>query len=245
MAKTSVSSPSRSSASATGKRIQVRRSGVHGKGVFALQDIAEGETLIEYVGEVISWDEAQDRHPHDPKDPNHTFYFHVNEDRVIDALHGGNSSRWINHSCNPNCEADEDKDRIFIKAIRNIRAGEELNYDYGLIIDEPYTKKLKAEYPCWCGSKNCRGTLLSPKERKETPKIPSQKKSKAKAKAETKVKVKSKDKAAKVVKPLKLEKPKKLAKAAKDSLLNKAAKKKTAAKPDKASQPKKAPAKKR
>jgi hypothetical protein len=256
VAKTSVYSPSRSSASATGKRIQVRRSGVHGKGVFALQDIAEGETLIEYVGEVISWDEAQDRHPHDPKDPNHTFYFHVNEDRVIDALHGGNSSRWINHSCNPNCEADEDKDRIFIKAIRNIQAGEELNYDYGLIIDEPYTKKLKAEYPCWCGSKNCRGTLLSPKERKETPKIPSQKKSKAKAEvkaqAETKVKVKvkvkskDKDKAAKLVQPVKLEKPKKkVAKAAKDSLLNKADKKKTAAKPDKPIQPKKAPAKKR
>jgi uncharacterized protein len=195
VAKTSVSSPSRSVANASGKRIQVRRSGVHGKGVFALQDLAEGETLIEYVGEIISWDEAQDRHPHDPNDPNHTFYFHVNEDRVIDALHGGNSSRWINHSCNPNCEADEDNDRIFIKAIRNIAAGEELNYDYGLIIDEPYTKKLKAEYPCWCGSANCRGTLLSPKERKDTPKTPSQKKSKAKSKAKDKVKTKAKAKA--------------------------------------------------
>ncbi len=192
MAKTSVSSPSRSVANASGKRIQVRRSGVHGKGVFALQDLAEGETLIEYVGEIISWDEAQDRHPHDPNDPNHTFYFHVNEDRVIDALHGGNSSRWINHSCNPNCEADEDNDRIFIKAIRNIAAGEELNYDYGLIIDEPYTKKLKAEYPCWCGSANCRGTLLSPKERKDTPKTPSQKKSKAKDKDKVKTKAKAK-----------------------------------------------------
>jgi hypothetical protein len=205
VAKTLVSSPSRSTPSASGKRIQVRRSGVHGKGVFALQDLAEGETLIEYVGEVISWDEAQDRHPHDPKDPNHTFYFHVNEDRVIDALFGGNSSRWINHSCNPNCEADEDNDRIFIKAIRNIKAGEELNYDYGLIIDEPYTKKLKAEYPCWCGAKNCRGTLLSPKERKDTPKTPKQKKVKAKDKPKAeakatdkvnvKVKAKSKDKA--------------------------------------------------
>ena len=163
MAKIPVSSPSGQTLSASGKRIQVRRSGVHGKGVFALQDIAEGETLIEYVGEVISWDEAQDRHPHDPNDPNHTFYFHVNEDRVIDALHGGNSSRWINHSCDPSCEADEDKGRIFIKAIRNIKAGEELNYDYGLIIDERYTKKLKAEYPCWCGAKKCRGTLLAPK----------------------------------------------------------------------------------
>ena len=176
MAKTPVSPSHRKTPTPSGKRIQVRRSGVHGKGVFALQDIAEGETLIEYVGQVISWDEAQDRHPHDPEDPNHTFYFHVNEDRVIDALYGGNSSRWINHSCDPNCEADEDNDRIFIKAIRNIAAGEELNYDYGLIIDEPYTKKLKAEYPCWCGSANCRGTLLAPKRRPATPKTPSQKK---------------------------------------------------------------------
>ena len=158
----------------SGRRVQVRRSGVHGKGVFALQDLAEGETLFEYVGEVISWDEAQDRHPHDPSDPNHTFYFHVNEDKVIDALHGGNSSRWINHSCNPNCEADEEHDRIYIKALRNIKAGEELNYDYGLIIDEPYTPKLKAEYPCWCGSPHCRKTLLAPKRRPATPKIPSQ-----------------------------------------------------------------------
>ncbi len=186
MAKTPVSSPSRSHPGASGKRIQVRRSGVHGKGVFALQDLAEGETLIEYVGEVISWDEAQDRHPHDPNDPNHTFYFHVNEDKVIDALHGGNSSRWINHSCDPNCEADEENDRIFIKAIRNIKAGEELNYDYGLIIDEPYTQKLKAEYPCWCGSANCRGTLLSPKDRPDTPKTPKTKKKKSEAKAKPK-----------------------------------------------------------
>ncbi len=192
---------------------------MHGKGVFALQDLAEGETIIEYVGEIISWDEAQDRHPHDPNDPNHTFYFHVNEDRVIDALHGGNSSRWINHSCDPNCEADEENDRIFIKAIRNILAGEELSYDYGLIIDEPYTKKLKAEYPCWCGSANCRGTLLSPKERKDTPKIPSQTKAKAKSKdkppkdkAKADAKVKAKGKAPKAAKPVKAEKAQKATK---------------------------------
>ncbi len=174
---------------------------MHGKGVFALQDIAEGETLIEYVGEVISWEEAQDRHPHDPNDPNHTFYFHVNEDKVIDALHGGNSSRWINHSCDPNCEADEENERIFIKALRNIQAGEELNYDYGLIIDEPYTKKLLAEYPCWCGAKNCRGTLLSPKEREDTPKIPSQKKAKDKAKDKSKAGTQPKVKAEAPKKP--------------------------------------------
>ena len=187
---------------------------MHGKGVFALQDLAEGETLIEYVGEVISWDEAQERHPHDPNDPNHTFYFHVNEDRVIDALHGGNSSRWINHSCKPNCEADEDNDRIFIKTIRHIAAGEELNYDYGLIIDEPYTKKLKAEYPCWCGAKNCRGTLLSPKKRKDTPKIPKQTQAKSKDKAKAVAKAET-AKQAKAVKTLKASLPNKALQAAK------------------------------
>ena len=154
---------SKKNAPAGNRRIQTRRSGVHGKGVFAVQPIAEGETLIEYVGEIISWPEAQARHPHDPGNPNHTFYFHVDEEHVIDALYGGNSSRWINHACDPNCEAEEQNGRIFIKALRNIEAGEELNYDYGLIIDERYTPKLKAEYPCWCGSAKCRGTLLAPK----------------------------------------------------------------------------------
>jgi uncharacterized protein len=220
-------SPVSPSGSSSKRRIQVRRSGVHGKGVFALQDIAEGETLIEYVGEVISWEEAQDRHPHDPNDPNHTFYFHVNEDKVIDALHGGNSSRWINHSCNPNCEADEDNERIFIKALRNIKAGEELNYDYGLIIDEPYTKKLLAEYPCWCGAKNCRGTLLSPKDREDTPKIPSQKKAKGKSKDKPKAKSDAKTKG-----KVKAEKTSKSAGQAKGEAQ---AKKKPANKPKKAS----------
>ena len=149
------------------RRIQVRRSGIHGKGVYAAQDIAAGDTIIEYVGEIITWDEAQTRHPHDPADPNHTFYFHIDETRVIDAVAGGNSSRWINHSCEGNCEADEQDGRIFIKALRDIAAGEELHYDYGLIIDERYTAKLKAEYPCWCGAEICRGTLLAPKRRRK------------------------------------------------------------------------------
>ena len=149
----------------SGRRIQVRRSGVHGKGVFALQDIAAGEVVAEYVGEIISWQEAQDRHPHDPSQPNHTFYFHVDEDRVIDANYGGNASRWINHACEPNCETDEQDGRIFIVALQDIAAGEELNYDYGLMLEERYTPKLKAEYPCWCGAPSCRGTLLAPKRR--------------------------------------------------------------------------------
>ena len=129
-------------------------------------DIPKGEVIIEYKGDVITWQEAQDRHPHNPLEPNHTFYFHINEDHVIDGGVNGNSARWINHSCNPNCEADEIGEHVFIKSIKNIKAGEELNYDYGLIIDERYTPKLKAEYPCWCGAKKCRGTLLAPKRGK-------------------------------------------------------------------------------
>ena len=147
----------------TGRRIQVRRSGVHGKGVYALQEVAAGQTLIEYTGEVISWKEALRRHPHDPRDPHHTFYFHIDEEHVIDAKYGGNASRWINHSCDPNCKADEVDGRIFIKALRDLIPGEELFYDYGLVIDERYTPKLKKEYECRCGSPNCRHTMLSPK----------------------------------------------------------------------------------
>ena len=149
-----------------GRRIQVRKSGVHGKGVYAARPIKKGETIIEYVGEVITWDEALRRHPHDPSDPNHTFYFHIDEGRVIDAKFGGNVSRWINHACAPNCEADDDGERVFIKALRNIKPGEELFYDYGLVIDERYTAALKRQFACHCGDKSCRGTMLAPKRQK-------------------------------------------------------------------------------
>ena len=103
-----------------GRRIQVRRSGIHGKGVFALRPLARGDTVIEYTGEVITWREALRRHPHDPKDPNHTFYFHIDDKHVIDAKYGGNAARWINHACKPNCEADEIEGRVFILSLIHI-----------------------------------------------------------------------------------------------------------------------------
>lgn len=146
-----------------GRRIQVRRSGIHGKGVFALKPIARGETILEYLGEVITWPQAQRRHPHDPRDPNHTFYFHLDDKHVIDATVGGNASRWINHACKPNCEADETDGRIFIKALRALEPGEELFYDYGLMIEERYTPALKKQFECRCGARRCRGTMLAPK----------------------------------------------------------------------------------
>ena len=190
--------PSKSPLSA-GRRIQTRRSNVHGNGVFAVQDLAEGETLIEYKGEVINWKEALRRHPHDPAQPNHTFYFHIDDGRVIDGNVKGNDARWINHSCEPNCEADEVDGRVYIKALRNISAGEELNYDYGLIIDEPYTPKLLSEFPCWCGSEQCRGTLLTPKddEKKKKKKAKKAEKKKAEKKEAKKAEKKAEKKAGK------------------------------------------------
>ena len=150
---------------ARAERIQVRRSGVHGKGVFALKAIPEGTRIIEYTGDVITWKEAQRRHPHDPDDPNHTFFFHIDDKRVIDGGTGGTRRSGSTTACDPNCEADEDEDagRVFIKALRDIEPGEELNYDYGLVLEGRQTKKVKKQFACHCGSRKCRGTMLAPK----------------------------------------------------------------------------------
>ena len=141
--------------------IWVHASAVHGKGVFATRQLAAGERVIEYVGEVISMAQAIARHPHDPSNPDHTFYFHLDDGRVIDALHGGNDSKWINHSCRPNCVPDEDRGRIFILTRRLVFKGEELTFDYGLVSDEPVSEALKARYACRCGAKKCRDTMLA------------------------------------------------------------------------------------
>jgi SET domain-containing protein len=158
------SHPETRPAAAPRRRIQVRRSGIHGKGVFALQSIAEGDRILEYTGKVITWKQAQRAHPHDPDDPNHTFFFHIDDKHVIDGNDGGNSAKWINHACEPNCEADEVDGRVFIKALRDIEPGEELNYDYGLILDGRHTDKAKRMFACRCGAPSCRGTMLAPKK---------------------------------------------------------------------------------
>src|SRR5690349_16130251 len=108
----------------SGRRLVVRRSNVHGRGVFAARDLRLGEKIIEYKGERISWKKALKRHPHDPDNPHHTFYFALEDGRVIDGKFNGNSARWINHSCQPNCEAREEKGRVVIYSLRDIQAGE-------------------------------------------------------------------------------------------------------------------------
>jgi SET domain-containing protein len=150
----------------TGKRTAVRESGVHGKGVYAVRPLKAGSKVLEYKGEIITWKEALRRHPHDPDQPNHTFYFHLDDGHVIDGKYKGNSAKWINHSCAPNLEAEQDGDRVFLKALRDVAPGEELFFDYGLIIDARMTAKLKQEYACWCGADSCRGTMLATRVRK-------------------------------------------------------------------------------
>ena len=148
------------------KKIEVRTSIVHGRGVFALRDLKAGEKIIEYKGERIDWAEAENRHPHDPKQPEHTFYFSLETGLVIDGAVDGNIARWINHACQPNCEAREINNghntaRVFIFALTPIAAGNELFYDYGLVVEGRKTKKLKLKYACYCGGEGCRGTMLA------------------------------------------------------------------------------------
>ncbi len=150
-------------------KLRVANSPRHGRGVFALAPIRKGTRVIEYAGKRVSWAWASRQYPEVEGEPTHTFLFELDDDMVIDANQGGNDARWINHSCDPNCEAVDDGGRIFIEAVRNIAAGEELGYDYNIRLPERLTPTLKKRWPCYCGSKNCRGTLLLPKHGKPTP----------------------------------------------------------------------------
>lgn len=151
-----------------GPRIAVRTSPIHGKGVFALRNIGKGERIIEYKGKVISEKEADDRYPDlDETKPYHTFLFLVDGAKVIDANRQGNSARWINHSCSPNCESSEEEDgRVFIEARRDIAPGEELTYDYNIVVEGGYNAKNRRRFFCACGSRRCRGTMLAAKRKR-------------------------------------------------------------------------------
>lgn len=152
------------------RKIQVRRSKIHGSGVFAKQAIKKGEFIIEYKGLLRTHAEVDAAYDGEDE-TGHTFLFTLNEDYVLDANINGNDARWINHSCDPNCESsqvedpggDPTKDRIVIEAARDIKAGEELSYNYGIRLAERHTPKLKKLWACLCGSRNCTGTMLQPK----------------------------------------------------------------------------------
>lgn len=141
---------------------KVSQSGIHGRGVFATRSIRKGRKLIEYTGERISWEEAERRYPVDPV-PYHTFLFEIGDgSHCLDAQRRGSAAKWFNHSCKPNCEVEEDEDeRVWVRACRDIKAGEEMTYDYNLTCPEKVSMKdKKLRYPCWCSAKKCRQTML-------------------------------------------------------------------------------------
>ncbi len=135
---------------------------MQGLGAFAMYPIPEGMRMIEYAGERLTPQEADGRYP-DVDDTHHTMLFAIDDSVVVDAAVDGNAARFINHSCNPNCDAVIEDGRIWIEALRDIAVGEELAYDYAYQLKERHTPALKRRYPCTCGAPNCRGSILKPK----------------------------------------------------------------------------------
>ena len=143
------------------RRVIVRRSSVHGKGVFAMHALAAGERVLEYKGEITSWRDAVRRHRREGVE-GHTFLFGLSDGRVIDGSRGGNSARWLNHACAPNCETIEDGDRIFIHTLRRDRARVKncsLNICWRLTILR--MKSVRAQYACRCAAAGCRQSMLA------------------------------------------------------------------------------------
>ncbi|HEY4771880.1 MAG TPA: SET domain-containing protein-lysine N-methyltransferase [Steroidobacteraceae bacterium] len=150
--------------------LKLRKSKVHGTGVFAARPIKKGKRIIEYVGERLSHAEADRRYEDKELSDSHTFLFIVDRRTVIDAGVDGNDARFINHSCDPNCESVIEKRRVFIDAIRSIAAGEELAYDYQIKRDPDDPDNIDAVFTCRCGSDGCRGTMLWPAQRHKSEK---------------------------------------------------------------------------
>ncbi|MEP7345760.1 MAG: SET domain-containing protein-lysine N-methyltransferase [Gemmatimonadaceae bacterium] len=142
---------------------EIRASPLQGLGAFATRFIGAGIRLIEYAGDRLTPEAADERYPEIAGERHHTFLFAIDDDVVIDAAVGGNEARFINHSCDPNCDAVVDDDRIWIDTIRDVHPGEELAYDYAYVLPERHTPAAKRRYPCACGAATCRGTILTRK----------------------------------------------------------------------------------
>src|SRR5262245_40749555 len=140
--------------------VETRDSGIHGRGVYATRSIRKGVRIIEYLRERITHAEADRRYEIKGDDDGHTFLFIASRRTVIDAGVNGNEARFINHSCDPNCETVIEDGRVFIESIRRIKPGEELGYDYQLTWESTDDPVELALYACRCGAKRCRGTML-------------------------------------------------------------------------------------
>lgn len=142
---------------------EIRPSPLQGLGAFATRRIPGGTRFIEYAGERLTPDEADARYPDDDDERHHTFLFAIDEDVVVDAAVNGNEARFLNHSCDPNCDVVIDDGRLWIETLRDVERGEELVYDYAYVLEERHSPAAKRRYPCHCGAAACRGTILAKK----------------------------------------------------------------------------------
>ncbi len=160
--------PSNTMPQASSKRLWiVKRSSIHNRGIFAKHDIPNDTPIIEYVGEKITKAESRRRGDALMEKSKKTgcaavYVFTLNKRYDIDGGKGRNPARYINHSCAPNCEAYIIRGRIWIYSLREIKAGEELTYNYGFDADT------WDDHPCRCGSKRCIGYIV---EEKQWPKL--------------------------------------------------------------------------
>jgi SET domain-containing protein len=129
--------------------VRIGSSHIDGQGLFAAQDIAKGTRIIAYIGEKITRRESARR-----LEAGNAYIFHLNYRYALDGETLTNMARYINHSCDPNCEVEKTNDILWIVALRDIKEGEELSYDYG------YTLEHYKDNPCNCGAKNCCGYIL-------------------------------------------------------------------------------------
>ncbi len=149
------------------RRFARRRSPIHGHGIFALRVLAGDVRLMEYRGRRVSATEVARRFGNTAAS-GHTFLFALNAHYYIDGADGGNLARWINHSCNPNCEAMtyvnidgiEERDRVYIQTLRPISSGEELSFDYAIELSGDIDDAAVQAWRCRCGAANCRGTMV-------------------------------------------------------------------------------------
>jgi SET domain-containing protein len=127
-----------------------KSSPIHGTGGFARVDIPVGTRVVEYVGEKIDKTESLRR-----CEANNEYIFTLNNEQDLDGNVSWNPARFINHSCSPNCEAQVQEERIWLIAIRNIAAGEEITFNYGFDLED------YKNYPCRCGSPDCVGFIVA------------------------------------------------------------------------------------
>ena len=145
---------------------KVKNSKIHGKGIVASKNIKSGIRIIQYIGEKISKKQGDKRSGDRIKKhlksniTGSVYIFELNKKYDIDGFFSRNKARFINHSCNPNCEVEIKDDQIWISSIRKINKGEELSYDYGYTFDKDDYK----DHECKCGSKYCIGYIISSDE---------------------------------------------------------------------------------